>query len=189
MKGWDDIWVVDSLLSKEECEQIRKVGDATEIEPGMVSGAEEPLNGYTARECDVAWLYDDGLKNRFFEMCKSANQMYWGFDIDFFQNEAMQYTTYRVGGVHRWHTDTGLSATNPSYVRKLTIVAQLSEPHEYEGGEFMISEHPGNEFEIEELKNQGTVMVMPSFIVHQVNEVTKGERRTLVGWIEGRRFK
>ena len=43
--------------------------------------------------------------------------------------------------------------------------------------------------EDEVFKNQGTIIVFPSFIRHRVNPVTKGIRYSLVNWFEGPAFK
>ena len=37
-------------------------------------------------------------------------------------------------------------------------------------------------------REQGTIIVFPSFIPHEVQPVTKGERDALVGWITGSNF-
>ena len=38
-------------------------------------------------------------------------------------------------------------------------------------------------------KAQGTLILFPSFILHEVTPVTKGERNSLVSWITGKPFK
>ena len=69
-------------------------------------------------------------------------------------------------------------------MRKLSITIILSDSIEYDGGEFVF-EKGGDEV----FKNQGTVIVFPSFIRHRVNPVTKGIRYSLVNWFTGPAFK
>ena len=69
-------------------------------------------------------------------------------------------------------------------MRKLSITIILSDPTQYDGGEFIFE---NGEDEI--FKNQGTVIVFPSFIRHRVNSVTKGIRYSLVNWFIGPAFK
>jgi PKHD-type hydroxylase len=61
---------------------------------------------------------------------------------------------------------------------------QLSEPDEYEGGEleFLNFEQPIP-------KDIGSLIVFPSYLVHRVNPVTRGLRRSMVSWISGPPFR
>jgi PKHD-type hydroxylase len=73
------------------------------------------------------------------------------------------------------------------YDRKISIIIQLTDPSEYEGGEFEMDyqyEQPNKE----DLKKKGTIIVFPSFIPHRVTELTKGTRKSLVAWVEGPKF-
>jgi len=38
-------------------------------------------------------------------------------------------------------------------------------------------------------KEQGTLTIFPSFVLHKVTPVTKGERNSLVTWVTGKQFK
>ena len=73
---------------------------------------------------------------------------------------------------------------NDNYHRKLTCVIQLTDPSTYEGGDFEmydLNEGPNKE----ELRTQGTVIFLPSFINHAALPVTKGTRYSLAVWFEG----
>ena len=39
------------------------------------------------------------------------------------------------------------------------------------------------------VKQQGTLILFPSYVLHQVTPVTKGERNSLVAWVTGDKFK
>ena len=69
--------------------------------------------------------------------------------------------------------------------RKLTLVLQLSDPSEYEGGELqsLTSLQPGTVN-----KKKGIIAAFPSWTLHQVTPVTKGVRKTLVIWVAGPQF-
>ena len=71
-------------------------------------------------------------------------------------------------------------------IRKLSITIQLTDPKEYEGGELELK--IGNKPMIMK-KDQGRLLMFPSFFLHQVNTITKGERNSLVVWITGSQFK
>ena len=71
-------------------------------------------------------------------------------------------------------------------VRKLSFSVQLNDPKDYKGGELNLytSEKPETM-----KKEQGTLILFPSFILHEVTPVTKGERNALVSWVTGKQFK
>ena len=69
--------------------------------------------------------------------------------------------------------------------RKLSMTIQLSDSHEYEGGDFKFRDDITNLPTKEQLRKKGTVLIFPSFLYHSVQPVTKGIRKSLVTWIEG----
>jgi PKHD-type hydroxylase len=125
---------------------------------------------------DLLWFY-----------AQEANRCYYGFNIDYI-NE-IQYTTYYGSNndQYGWHHDTFWG--NPTtYDRKISIVIQLSDPSDYEGGDFELDpqyEQP----DPNELKKRGTIIAFPSFITHRVTPVTSGVRKSLVTWIQGPKFR
>ena len=101
----------------------------------------------------------------------------------------MQYTIYKGTdeGFYNWHYDT-FWAGETTYDRKISVIIQLSNPSDYEGGEFLL-EDQYEQPNATELKQRGTVLCFPSFLMHTVKPVTKGIRKSLVAWIEGPKFK
>jgi PKHD-type hydroxylase len=69
----------------------------------------------------------------------------------------------------------------------LSISVQLSDPSEYEGGDLQFSLY-GDRTVIAE-KEQGTMVIFPSYMRHRVTPVTRGTRRSLVTWITGPPFR
>jgi PKHD-type hydroxylase len=99
-------------------------------------------------------------------------------------SEAIQFTEYDESyqGHYDWHLDIGNSFGSR---RKLSIVIQLSDPDEYEGGELQICEKGYPRICC---KTKGTIIAFPSFLNHRVTPVTKGTRRSLVLWSTGPPF-
>ena len=123
------------------------------------------------------------------EMIRTAkifnkNISFYGFDLFGFV-EDMQFTIYdsETYGHYTWHID--MSEASPS-TRKLSLVLQLSDPSEYEGGELqtMNSKEPSV---ID--KKKGLIAAFPGWALHRVTPVTSGIRKTLVVWIAGPQFK
>jgi len=72
--------------------------------------------------------------------------------------------------------------------RKLSVSIQLS-PDNYKGGELeiMTGSHPKDRFKM--TKEQGSIIIFPSYMLHQVLPIKKGQRYSLVSWITGPSLK
>jgi PKHD-type hydroxylase len=92
----------------------------------------------------------------------------------FFEGAQVYY--YPTGGFLDWHMDIGKGFMS---TRKLGITLQLSEESEYDGGdlEFMTSEKAP--------RARGAVVIFPTYMMHRVSKVTRGERYSLVSWAHG----
>jgi PKHD-type hydroxylase len=68
-------------------------------------------------------------------------------------------------------------------------VIQLNKPEDYEGGEFNFINEDGEGETVEGFKEQGSILVFPSFRLHQVTPVTSGTRHSIVTWFIGPQLK
>lgn len=94
--------------------------------------------------------------------------------------ETLQIAFYKPGQHYTWHPDSSFLLNNP-IMRKLTVIAMLSESNEYTGGNLEIEE-------VGEIKmEKGDVLVFPSWLRHRVTPVEEGLRKTAVTWISGYR--
>jgi PKHD-type hydroxylase len=98
-------------------------------------------------------------------------------DLDYLRYDSAEQAHFEL------HTDN-VVFNQPG--RKLSVVLQLSDPSEYEGGELQIIM---NKDPITIPKNKGMLVIFPSYTVHKVTAVTRGVRETIVGWVTGPRFK
>jgi len=138
------------------------------------------------RRSELSWVKNDAEFGWVFEklshVASSLNADYFHFDLVGF-GEPIQLTNYGEPnqGMYRWHQDFGGRIS-----RKLTLVLQLSDPADYEGGnlEVLIS----SESKVMR-KERGLIIAFPSWTLHQVTPVVKGNRQTLVVWISGPDFK
>jgi len=72
------------------------------------------------------------------------------------------------------------------FPRKLSFSMQLTDPSEYEGGNTrLITSH--EPFDIP--KTKGSITFFPSYTLHDVQPITKGTRKALVGWVLGPKWK
>ena len=136
-----------------------------------------------------------------------ANRENFLYDLRCIDGESMQYTQYDVGQFYTWHTDSDLAShykpvtvgnrgidvandfinTNAELVRKLSFVFQLSDPSEYEGGQLQLLDEEGKSYVAP--AKRGAMILFDSRTKHRVLKVTKGTRRSIVGWVVGPRWK
>lgn len=78
-------------------------------------------------------------------------------------------------------------------VRKLSMTINLNKPGEYDGGNLKFDFGPHAEskrfHEVEEIRPQGSIIVFPSYVYHQVTPVTRGTRYSMVLWSLGEPFR
>jgi PKHD-type hydroxylase len=172
----------NNAFSKEECQTIINIAKNKGLVKGTTKGESD------VRDSKISWLYPldkmDWVFRRVTDITLNLNERFFKFDL-FGLNEGFQFTNYEApSGKYGKHVDR---ATN-SIVRKLSISVQLTNPEEYEGGELKLYDGDDNEANIME-KAQGTLIIFPSYVLHEVMSVTKGERNSLVTWVTGKQFK
>jgi predicted 2-oxoglutarate/Fe(II)-dependent dioxygenase YbiX len=138
------------------------------------------------RRSQLKWLSNTPETNWIFEkladVCLRLNMEYFRFDLTGF-GENLQLTNYdqSENGMYGWHLDYGNVIS-----RKISMVVQLSDDSEYEGGNLQIMTN-GEPKTVS--KQRGLIAVFPSYTLHQVTPVTSGNRQSLVAWVSGPAFK
>ena len=100
-------------------------------------------------------------------------------------------TFYDEGDYYCWHIDQGLpvlySDNNFLGCRKISMTLFLSDPEEYDGGEFDIEVGcPMLEDRVHTYKERkGTAIFFKSDFWHQVRPIKSGNRKSLVAWFVG----
>lgn len=171
----------ENAFSPEECKQIINLSeqyflkDAT-VKHGKLSEIRKSKICWIMPELDTEWIY-----RRITDIVVDLNSKYFKFDISGL-HEGLQFTKYIApDGEYDKHIDR---STN-FIIRKLSISIQLNHPNDYEGGDLKFFEDDKGSVGS---KDQGTLILFPSFILHQVTPVTKGERNSLVAWVTGKNF-
>jgi len=111
----------------------------------------------------------------------AANAGTWKFDVTY-ANQC-DYLKYDIDGHYHAHVDTFIDP-NSAECRKLTILVFLND--DFEGGKLFLQ---NGHKKIYPPQSAGTCLVFPSFILHGVEPVTKGIRRSIVTWLVGPWFK
>lgn len=180
----------DGTFNEDEINYLQNKAK-TQTDFAMVGGAD---NGGSlvpeVRRSEITWLKNDQNDGWVFErlahVVSSLNSQFFNFDLTCF-GEAIQLTNYHedYNGMYDWHVDFGTNTSSPC--RKLSIVLQLTDPVDYEGGVLELKPHSDQAVKIS--KKKGLLVAFPSWTLHRVTPVTKGFRQTLVAWITGPAFK
>ncbi|MEW7277819.1 2OG-Fe(II) oxygenase [Aquimarina sp. 2201CG1-2-11] len=172
-------------FSEEEIEKIHQLANTLDFQKAVLASGQNN-DGY--RKSEVKWLTSQmegayWLYQKFAELSMNANDQLWQFDLTGLL-ENIQYGVYRSdGGHYDWHMDVGGGTTQK---RKISIVLQLSDPKDYEGGELEMFVSK----DVQKIpKKKGAVILFPSYCMHRVTPVTKGERRSIVLWVSGPALK
>jgi len=176
-------WWNDGFTSRE-IKDIISIGDDYAQTDGTI---DDGKTSDDIRKSKVAWINNNTrtswLYDRLAFISRQLNGQFFDFDLYGFV-EDFQYTVYGEDGDHyTWHMDMGKNTVSP---RKLSLVLQLSDPSEYDGGDLEIFT-ASNSVVLE--KKKGIIHAFPSYVMHRVTPVTRGVRKTLVVWISGPKFK
>ena len=175
---------VEDAFSPEEVDKIIEAGAKEEIIEAQINNNSLDKS---ARNTDISWLPSSDKDNewlfrRLTDIVTNVNKNYFNYDITTI--ESLQYSIYRKGGFYKDHID--LMYLSAMGIRKLSFSIMLTDPKEYKGGELLLKTSPTP---ISSPNKKGTVVFFPSFVLHEVTPVTKGTRKTLVGWVLGPNFK
>lgn len=174
----------ENVFTKEECEKIIEMG-RDHFEKAEI--AKENKEDISVRKSEIFFidLTNDNrwLFERLEALVLDVNEKVYRFNLTGFY-EGFQLTKYEKGGMYKEHMDAGCPTLLP---RKLSLVIQLTDPSEYEGGNLGIKISGSDT--VKANKKQGSVTVFPSFLLHEVEEVTKGTRYSLVSWVGGPQFR
>jgi PKHD-type hydroxylase len=173
----------NNAFSKEECQTIINIAKDKGLIKGTTFNDDKTKD---VRDSKISWLYPvdniDWVFRRVTDITLNLNERFFKFDL-FGLNEGFQFTNYESpSGKYGKHVDRAVNMP----VRKLSISIQLTNPEEYEGGElYLYQDDKGDLMD----KAQGTLIIFPSYVLHEVMPVTKGERNSLVTWVTGKQFK
>ncbi len=178
--------ILPDALTPDQCDALLALVQAHQLTDASLVGG---TTAHQIRCAEIAWLDDlpqaAWVLERMIAIVAQANRESFGFDLSDF-GESPQVARY---GAERaahfdWHSDIG--AGHWSAKRKLTIVVQLSDPDDYDGG--TLETQPGSSI-ASAPRSRGTAIVFPSFVLHRVSPVTAGTRWSLTLWSHGPAFR
>jgi len=176
-------------FSKETCQKILDLGlkkPHQEAKLGINNSIvdnnwrKSKIRFIEANDSEFQFLFDEIWK-----IGIQANREWFNFHITNLSFIQLAEYDSSYQGEYKKHHDV-FWINKDKYHRKLTCVIQLSDPNDYEGGDFEMFDLTGGEYpNKEDLRQQGTVIFIPSFTPHQAHPVTKGTRYSIAVWFEG----
>lgn len=178
---------IPNVLTKEECEIII---DYANKQKKIIAKIGNNSLDKNVRKNNIVWLNlskDISLGWLFRKIAQTiydTNKNVYNFHI-IGLTEDFQFTEYsEVDDQYKWHTDCG-----GSNVRKISATIQLSDPKDYEGCDLEFSHLPNeNKKDNDVSKQQGTIVIFPSYLAHRVTPLKSGKRYSLVIWVGGNKF-
>ena len=209
--AYQSIWYFTNI--PEEIVDIIERDLSEQFDPNM---ADSRLHGDALnkekRNSQNAWIPTSHWVGGFiWHYIERANRENFLYDLRCIDGESMQYTRYGEGQFYGWHNDAGLAtqykpesigarsnsdsevatkdfiSTSVEQVRKLSFAMQLSDPDDYEGGNVQLMDENGQSYLVP--RRRGTIVLFDSRTSHRVLKVTKGVRKSIVGWTVGPRWK
>ena len=175
----------EDIFNELECEAVMEIGEKQLFEQATI-GKERKIYK-KVRKGTVSWIpvsdETSWIYERVSNCINNLNRDYFKFDLEGFSKD-FQFTKYKKNNFYDWHVDRGFG--NPN-ARKLSFSIQLTNPKKYKGGDLVFCQ--GTKLDVTNHRKQGTIIAFPSFILHKVTPVTRGERNSLVGWSTGSNFK
>lgn len=200
--------VAPSIIDEEICDEIIRIGELIDDMSAEIDNMDatsthtrlSTVSWFTQHQAEKYDLEFDMIYSHIYEKFHQvAAEAGWG-DWEITKSQSFQYTKYGPGGHYNWHPDTHpdpySQGDEAGLMRKLSMTLCLSDPEEYEGGNFLIEDiNAGSPAEfwhrVKDLSvnpdnvRKGSIIAFPSHMWHVVKPVRVGVRRSLVGWFCG----
>ena len=162
--------IFESLVPSMACNTIIEEGKSR---PQLDAGIGQTNTKSVGRSTQVTFIHNEFTKSFIYELVRTH---YKNYVIE--EAEDLQFATYNKGDFYGPHFDA--DETNG---RILSVSVQLSKPSESEGGDLCVYGIGGAPTPL--TNAQGSVIIFPSDMLHEVEPVTKGTRYSLVQWFKG----
>lgn len=175
-------WFWEAVIPADVCQTICDDAEKIAFKEGGVGSANQVDK--KIRNNMIAWmprlhLIEGILTSYALEANFSAG---WHLDLSHVY-EPVQIAKYSRNQFYGSHNDLLNFEALPTHERKLTAILFLSDDQGFNGGGLEV----GNQ--LVKTKKQGSIVVFPVYMSHEVKPVTKGVRHSATCWIAGPRFK
>ena len=176
-------------IIKTIIEEVNNINDSN-YEDSLINMKPEGSKELEIRKSKNCWIDSTSWIGGFlWSYIMRANRENFLYDISHIQNNEIQCTQYNVNDYYNWHTDQDIRTIFKSEgeVRKLSFSLQLSDKDEYVGGDLEFTDVDKKIFSAP--RDRGCMIIFDSRTIHRVTTIESGERKSLVGWVVGPRWK
>ncbi|OLP94112.1 hypothetical protein AK812_SmicGene23907 [Symbiodinium microadriaticum] len=192
------------LLTPAQCRKVRRrAASELQFTEATVGSGSVGSHGVKAQRGSRRAKFAGVPKTSFFysqvyrllwDRINATNEKLWRFAIAPGTMEFMQYSIYAASdlGGYSWHEDVGFHSETAS--RALSVSVQLSEGAAYEAkfwadGKVRYSQVVRSRWDFPRIgvnasRDAGQAIMFPSHVTHRVTPVTRGERHSLVLWLQ-----
>lgn len=188
--------VYEGVVSLEICNSIIKQFSKENFNSGKIGSGDQGRVDAKERNTEIQWASKNSLVeciiSRF--IIQANQEAVWNFDIT--EPEIVQIGRYKENQFYKQHIDCYVKGSDVIATgdgggiivpmlsqRKISASLLLNDESEYEGGDLVMLN------ELITTKKQGSIIVFPSFMAHQVTPVTRGVRYSAVCWMAGPKWK
>ena len=186
---WTAYW--ENFLSPEEIHRLQNLPEWGQCQDAVVGyGSSNSSVNTNIRISKVAWCFPNAdnqdLWHKIVHAVANINRTVFHFDLEGCY-EAAQLTVYNAedNGNYNWHVD--LSPFTSEAPRKLSMSLLLSDPADFDGGKLEVKTDSDTAHVLEQ--RLGRAWFFPSWVLHRVSPVTRGQRKSLVLWVGGAPFR
>jgi PKHD-type hydroxylase len=175
-----------NYFTPAECDEIIALGLELETQAGNLGTGrtvdnqvrQSTVSFFRPSDTRTEWIF-----NRINVAVDNFNRQFWNFDLKFV--ECLQFARYdQPGDFYCSHMDMFYDQLE---IRKLSISVQLSDAREYQGSDLRMLRY-GQEYDCAP-RDRGSIIVFPSYQVHEVTPLIAGSRYSMVAWVVGPPFR
>jgi len=179
-----------SYINKETCQKI--IDDCLLIPPENAVVGNNVVDE-SIRKSKVRFLNKSDTKyshifDTLWKTAIEANNDF--FNVHITRLNFVQFAEYDSSyqGEYKRHHDVFWINNDPIYHRKLSCIIQLSDPNDYVGGDFEMTDGDSKP-DAEGIRQQGSIIYFPSMFYHKANPVLRGTRYSIAAWFEGPKWR
>jgi PKHD-type hydroxylase len=182
-------WVWENVIPHDKCDEILAKHYQEDKSEDAGVGVDEGVRqtDESIRKTRVCWDKDQQseLRQLMFDFALAANR-FAGWRLQLERVEDVQLAKYEDNGFYNFHNDSNFGTVDEfGFQRKITVILQLSDESEYEGGNF--SFFTGREIFMP--RSKGSIIAFPCLLLHRVSPVSNGTRFSATAWAGGAPFR
>jgi PKHD-type hydroxylase len=182
-----------SYISKETCKNIIEMSTGLPEQDAVVGIHNSARVNSETRRSKIRFIqeyhYNYGfLFDILWKTARQANNDFFNFHLSKLNYIQLAEYNSSYKGEYKDHHDVFWLNGDPTYHRKLSCIIQLTDPNEYEGGDFELID-TSSKPDANDIKQQGTIIFFPSFFMHRAKPVTAGIRHSIAAWFDGPKWR